>query len=140
MFRRDELVSIARSWIEIGWCQGRADVVDDLHAPDFVDHDSAGRPSDNEGFKQGIVRLFEAFPDFQAKVRGLVVNTDTGQVAVRWTATGTHRGEYLGAPPTGRQVTFKGIEIIRIRDERIVERWGEWDGMGLLEQLGLWKP
>ena len=137
---RELLQEIARRWIEEGWRRGNTAVVDELHAPDFVDRDSAGRPSDNAGFKQGIVRLYEAFPDLEAEVRDLVVDEPSGTVAVRWAAAGTHRGAYLGAPATGRRVSFKGIEIIRIRDGRIVERWGEWDGMDLLAQLGRWKP
>ena len=60
------LKAIARRWIEEGWQQGRADMVDELHAPHFVDHDSAGRTSDREGFKEGIIQLYAAFPDFYA--------------------------------------------------------------------------
>jgi len=127
---------IARRWIEEGWRRGNSGVVDELHAPDFVDHDSAGRPPDNDGFKHGIERLYAAFPDLTAEVRDLVVDIESGAVAVRWSAAGTHTGPYLGADPTGRTVRFKGIEIIRIRNGLIVERWGEWDGIDLLEQLG----
>ncbi|MBK7188514.1 MAG: ester cyclase [bacterium] len=54
---------------------------------------------------------------------------------MRWTAVGTHRGAYLGAEPTGKRITFKGIEVIRVRDGRITARWGEWDGLDLLGQL-----
>lgn len=132
----EQMKEIARRWIEDGWQKGDVGVVDQLHSPDFIDHDSAGRPSDNEGFKQGITELYTAFPDLTAQVRDLVVDTETGLVAIRWSAVGTHRGEYLGAPPTGNPIEFKGIEIIRIRDDRIVDRWGEWDGIDLLEQLG----
>jgi steroid delta-isomerase-like uncharacterized protein len=127
---------IARRWVAEGWCQGDVGVVDELHAPDFVDHDAAGRPADNVGFKQGIAALYAAFPDFTAEVQDLVVDARSGRVAVRWSATGTHRGGYLGAAASGRPITFKGIEIIRIEDDRIVERWGEWDGIELLAQLG----
>lgn len=127
---------IARQWIEDGWQKGDVSVVDKLHSPDFVDHDSAGRPSDNEGFKQGIANLYAAFPDLKARVLDLVVDSGSGTVAVRWSAAGTHQREYLGAQPSGRPIAFKGIEIIRIENDRIVERWGEWDGIDLLEQLG----
>jgi len=126
---------ITRRWIEDGWQEGDVGVVDQLHSPDFVDHDPAGRPSDNQGFKQGIARLYTAFPDLTAQVHELVIDTETGTVALRWSATGTHQGEYLGAQPSGRSITFKGIEIIRIRNDRIIERWGEWDGIDLLKQL-----
>jgi len=133
---RAQLERIARRWIEEGWRHGNAGVVDELHAPEFVDHDSAGRPPDNEGFKLGIERLYAAFPDLKAEVTDLVVDVETGAVAVRWSAAGSHIGPYLGADPCGRTVRFKGIEIIRISGGLIVERWGEWDGIDLLEQLG----
>ncbi len=134
------LREIASAWIEEGWRRGDTAVVDRLHAADFVDHDPGGRHPDNAGFKQGIVRLFAAFPDLSAQVRDLIVDVEANTVAVRWDATGTHRGPYLGAAPTDRMVRFKGIEIIRIRDGLIVERWGEWDGIDLLQQLDRIRP
>ena len=131
---------IACRWIEEGWQRGNPGVVADLHADDFVDHDAAGRAPDNAGFAQGIASLHAAFPDFDARIEDLVIDESSGKVAVRWTATGTHRGRYLESPASGRVVAFKGIEIIRIRDGRITDRWGEWDGMDLLEQLGMFRP
>lgn len=133
---RSEMERIARRWIEEGWRYGNAGIVDELHLEDFVDHDPGGRTTDNEGFKMGIERLVAAFPDLKAEVDDLVVDTKTGSVAVRWSAVGTHRARYLSAEPSGRPVRFKGIEVIRIRDGRITERWGEWDGIDLLQQLG----
>jgi steroid delta-isomerase-like uncharacterized protein len=132
---RLELESIVRRWIDDGWQRGDPTVVDRLHAPDFVDHDPGGRAADNAGFKRGIVDLVRAFPDLAARVEDLVVDPDSGSVAVRWSAVGTHRGPYLGAPPSGLQVRFKGIEIVRVVGGRITERWGEWDGLELLAQL-----
>jgi steroid delta-isomerase-like uncharacterized protein len=134
--KRAEIVRIARRWIEEGWRHGNSGVVDELHAPDFVDRDSAGRPADNKGFKLGIERLYAAFPDLVAEVRDLVVDEEAGSIAVRWSAQGTHRKAYLGAEPSGEKVRFKGIEILRISNGLIAERWGEWDGIDLLEQLG----
>ena len=149
---REQLAAIARRWVEEGWCAGdgsrpAGSIVDELHAPDFIDHDSGGRAADNAGFREGIVRLLGAFPDLAAAARDVVVEPDptcagasgaivSGTVAVRWTAVGTHRGADLGAEPTGKRITFKGIEVIRVRGERITERWGEWDGLELLGQLG----
>ncbi len=68
----------------------------------------------------------------------LVVDVTTSKVAVRWMATGTHQGEFLGLVPTSKRVTFRGIEIVRIEGKQIVERWGEWNGIELLQQLGAW--
>jgi steroid delta-isomerase-like uncharacterized protein len=131
---------LVRRWIEQGWQRGDPAVVDALHAPDFVDHDPAGRSPGNDGFKQGISELYRAFPDLSARIDDLVVDEASSSVAVRWSAVGTHQGAYLGAPPSGRRVRFTGIEIVRLRDGRIAERWGQWDGMDLLKQLGLWAP
>ncbi len=130
-----ELVQLAKRWIEEGWRQGNAAMVDELHSADFVDRASAGRAADREGFKQGIISLYQAFPDFRAQVEDLVVDEARQMVAVRWTALGTHQGKYMGAQPTGRQIRFQGIEIIRVADGKIAERWGEWDGIALMEQL-----
>jgi len=158
------LAAIARRWVEAGWSAGElpaGSIVDELHHPDFIDHDSGGRAPDNAGFRAGIVALLTAFPDLVATACDVVVEPaaeggaggaacagasggsracggsgTSGVVAVRWTAVGTHRASYLGAEPTGRRIAFKGIEIIRVRDGLITERWGEWDGFALLGQLG----
>jgi steroid delta-isomerase-like uncharacterized protein len=127
------LQAIAQRWIEEGWQKGNPGVVDELHAPGFVDRSSAGRAPGREGFKEGIAQLYAAFPDFYCEIQDLVVDEAAGKVAIRWAASGTHRGPFMGLEPTGRRIAFQGIEIIRIEDERIVERWGEWDGMALLE-------
>jgi steroid delta-isomerase-like uncharacterized protein len=136
MSEEARLRTLVQEWIERGWERGDPSVVDDLHAPAFVDHDPGGRSPDNNGFKEGIVSLYRAFPDLRARVEDCVVDLHAGKVAVRWSALGTMAGPYLGAPASGRSVSFKGIEIVRIRGDRIVERWGEWDGIDLLVQLG----
>lgn len=146
---RAELANLARRWVEEGWSAGALPagaIVDQLHHPDFIDRDSGGRAPDNAGFRAGIAALLAAFPDLVATACDVVVEAAaevggtcagaSGAVAVRWTAVGTHRGAYLGAEATGRRVTFKGIEVIRVCEGRIVERWGEWDGLELLGQLG----
>ena len=132
----DHLRAIAHRWIEEGWQKGDAGVVDELHDVNFVDHSPSGRTPNCEGFKQGIRELYAAFPDFHGIVGDRVVDAATGKVAIRWSATATHRGEFMGVTPTGRSITFRGIEIIRIENGCIVERWGEWDGIDVLQQLG----
>jgi len=132
----ENLTIIANRWIEIGWQKGNVDALDSLHAPDFVDRDPSGRRSDLAGFKQGILDLYAAFPDFYTEIENLVVDETSQQVAIKWKSTGTHRGEFMGFSPTGNQIQFSGIEIIRIEKGLITERWGEWDGIDLLQQLG----
>jgi steroid delta-isomerase-like uncharacterized protein len=130
-----EIYTIARRWIECGWQKGQSEVVDELHASNFVDHNPAGRGSDNHGFKEGIVQLYAAFPDFHARIEDILIDAAHGKAAVRWTATGTHCGAFMGCDPTGRVIQFKCIEIVRIDNGRIAERWGEWNPTELVEQL-----
>ncbi|MDJ0762820.1 MAG: ester cyclase [Myxococcota bacterium] len=132
---RKTLEKIAMKWIRMGWQEGDTTVVDLLHAPDFVDHDPAGRGSDGEAFRRGIAELYEGFPNFHAEITDMVVDEASSAVAIRWTATGTHRGTFMAFSPTDNEVCFKGIEIIKIKDGKIVERWGEWDGEAVQQQL-----
>jgi steroid delta-isomerase-like uncharacterized protein len=130
-----EIYTIARRWIECGWQKGQSEVVDELHAPNFVDNNPAGRGSDNQGFKEGIVQLYAAFPDFYARIEDILIDAVQSKAAVRCTATGTHSGTFMGCAPTGRVIRFNCIEIIRIDNGRIAEHWGEWNPVELLEQL-----
>jgi len=136
---RKELRAIALRWMVEIWQNGNVEAVDDLHAPDFIDHSPGGRNADNEGFKSGVRSHYKAFPDFYAATEELAIDEAAGKVTILWTATGTQVGEFLGAPASGRRIGFRGIEILRIENDKIIERWGEWDGFDLLVQLGLWK-
>lgn len=123
------------------WQGGNLSEFDELHAEDFVDHCPAGRAGDREGFKRGIADLYRAFPDFKAVIDDLLVDPEPGKVCLRWHATGTHQADFMGFAPSGETLHFQGIEIIHIASMRVVARWGEWDGLALLEQLGAeWKP
>jgi len=117
------------------WQGAGLDGFDALHAPDFVDHSAAGRSPDRDGFRAGVADLYRAFPDFCAAIEALVVDEGRALVSIRWSAVGHMRGEFLGAAPSGRCVSFKGIEIIAVRGGRIVERWGEWDEAAIREQI-----
>jgi predicted ester cyclase len=106
---------------------------DALHAPGFVDRAAAGRPADRDGLWAGIVELRAGFPDFA--LTELEVIADGDRAAVRWAATGTHAGRFEGIAPTGRRIGFRGLELVRVVDGLVVERWGEWDDAGLRAQL-----
>jgi steroid delta-isomerase-like uncharacterized protein len=136
MDARERLIALAERWMEAGWREGDTRALIALHAPDFVDFGApSGRAPTREGFVEGVRELYQAFPDFAADVDDLVVDVSTGKVAIRWSAVGTHAGVFMGAAPTQRRVSFKGIEIITVRNGLIVERWGEWDGEDLQRQL-----
>jgi steroid delta-isomerase-like uncharacterized protein len=108
--------------------------MDELFAADFVDHNPAVLSHDLEGTKQLFSMYLDAFPDVQITVDDLIAEGD--RVAARFTGQGTHKGPFMGLPPTGKPFTLTAIDILRIVDGKIVEHWGEADTLGLLQQLG----
>jgi steroid delta-isomerase-like uncharacterized protein len=93
-----------------------------------------GIPSGLEGAKAAHRVMLLGFPDYQTVIEDLIAEGD--QVAARIRMTGTHSGDFMGIPSTGKRVEFTGMYIVRIKDGRIVEHWGEEDGVSLLAQLG----
>jgi predicted ester cyclase len=94
------------------------------------------RPDDLEIIARRWIRLgWQYPPDFAARVDDLIIDSVTSEVAIRWSAIGTHRGQFLGMPPTSRKVHFTGIEIIRVQGGLVDERCGEWNGLEILEQV-----
>jgi predicted ester cyclase len=77
--------------------------------------------------------LLLAFPDLHFTIEDMFAEGD--KVATRWTIRGTHRGEFMGLPPTGNQVTWSGINITRVVEGKLVEDWVEQDTPGLMQQL-----
>lgn len=132
---REQLKAVAERWMEEVWRRRDLDAIYEIHAPDYRDRSLPNRPGP-EPYRADVAALFAAFPDFHAAAEDVIVDESASKVVVLWTATGTHRGEFMGVAPTGRRIEFAGIEALRIEDGRIVERWGEWDGTSLLEQLG----
>jgi steroid delta-isomerase-like uncharacterized protein len=110
-------------------------VAESLLADDFVDHTPFGPLSpDRNGVLALFAMLFGAFPDFRADIDQQLCDGDT--VVTRKTFNGTQRGEFMGIPPTGREVAFDVIDIVRVRDGQLVEHWNVVDAMALMTQLG----
>src|SRR5947209_8749754 len=118
-----------------GVVNGNLDVIDEVMAPEVVDHDPAPDQGPGpEGFKQFFTNLQNAFPDFNIEPEHMVATDD--DVAIAYTLTGTHQGDFLGVAPTDRRISVRGVQIARFSDGQIVERWGSSDEMGILKQLG----
>ena len=110
--------------------------LDEIVAANIVSHSSLpGLPSGLEGGKMAHMAFTAAFPDGHVTTEDLVAEGD--KVVERFTFHGTNTGSFLGAPPTGKQVTSSGMSIFRIAGGRIVEHWGENDALGTMQQLGL---
>ena len=116
--------------------RGNMSVVDELFAPDFVEHEElpAGIPNDREGVIQLTTMLRSAFPDFKATIEDIIAEGD--KVVIRQTWRGTQKGVFMGIPPTGKSVSIGVIDIIRMADGKVVEHWGQMDSMGMIQQLG----
>jgi steroid delta-isomerase-like uncharacterized protein len=114
--------------------KGNLDAFEELCAPNFVKHAIPPSPDYGiEGSKQSVLMLRKAFPDIKYTVEDMIEDGD--KLVARWSAKGTHKGEFMGIPPTGKQVAFSGIEIIRVEDGKAVEEWEELDRAGLMQQL-----
>ena len=126
---------IARRFGEEVWGKGDLQAADDVLADDFTEHNPAPRQRPGrEGHKQVLQQWRAAFPNLTLTVDDVFAVGD--RAALRWTARGTHTGDLMGMPPTGREVTLTGIDILRVVDGKIVERWGEFSGIEMLQQLG----
>ena len=109
---------------------------DDLYDPNYVSHAlPPGFSPDREGMRQYHSQYFQAFPDMDITVDGMLAEGDW--VAVYYTGTGTHQGELMGIPPTGKQVSASAILSLRIVDGKIVEDRLDGDKLVLLQQLGV---
>jgi steroid delta-isomerase-like uncharacterized protein len=112
-------------------------VLDDILAPTFegfkVEGEAQGQNC--EEFKQTMAMILNAFPDFHQTIHDWVAEKD--KVVTRWTIQGTQQGEYLGVPPTGKQIKATGMDIFRVVDGKMVEHWVELDMFGTMQQLGV---
>lgn len=127
----EENAAIARRWHEEVINTQNLAVLDEILADD-ASQDSATF-ADNPGPRQVLGALFTGFPDVQHTVEAVVADGDL--VVVRYTATGTHEGEFQGYAPSGETVTWTGMNMYRIACGRIAETWSEVDALGRITQM-----
>lgn len=128
--------ALLRRLFEEGLNQNNPGVFDELLAPNFVVYDPPpGMSSDREGFRQLIEMFRAAFPDLHVTFEAEFADGD--YVIHRGYTTGTHKGELMGIPPTGKQVKIKSLDIWHVVNGKAVENWVQLDMLGLMEQLGV---
>jgi steroid delta-isomerase-like uncharacterized protein len=109
-------------------------ILDELIAAGYTNHNAPpGATQGVEGRKGAVAMLRRAFPDLQSTVEDLIAEGD--RVVARVNLRGTNTGEFMGRPPTGRPVNVTGIDIFRIVDGQVTDRWGVLDMMALNQQL-----
>jgi steroid delta-isomerase-like uncharacterized protein len=109
------------------------EIIDELVTADSVDHTFGSQGI--EASKQFFGMLFQAFPDLRVEVHDVLAEGEL--VAARVTYSGTHQGEFIGIPATGRQARVSGVDFVRLQDGRQAEHWGGPDMASLLQQLGV---
>jgi steroid delta-isomerase-like uncharacterized protein len=119
-------------------CQEPGDLakVDYFFSPQFVNRaEVPGVPADREGVRIIFGAFKAAFPDLRIVVHDQVAEGD--RVVTRKSFHGTHQGDFMGIPPTGKQVAFDVIDILRVEDGKLAEHWNVVDQLGLMQQLGV---
>lgn len=126
--------AVVRRLIEGVQRDGDFALFEQLFAPDYVDRTPFSDVPPNRDGTRAIYQGFRrAFPDWRAVIHTQIAEGDL--VTTHKTYLGTHRGEFLGIAPTGRETRFEVIDIMRVRDGRITDHWGVGDAAGLLRQL-----
>src|ERR1700694_4348972 len=106
-------------------------------AEDFVDHGDDPPTVGRAAGRQHIAAFLSAFPDLHTSLDQVIVDSDGLTVGSRTTTTGTHTGDLMGIPATGRQIRVPAVDMARLSGGLIAERWGGLDTFSLLQQLGV---
>jgi predicted ester cyclase len=137
MLTPEEHKANARQAFDTFFNQKNLAAIEEYCAPNYVGHfSSVPEPVRGpEGLRQFLGVYLKAFPDIQVTVEDVVVEGD--KVAVRITLRGTHQGDLMGIPPTGKPILSTGIHILRLVGDKAVEQWANGDDLGLMQQLGV---
>jgi steroid delta-isomerase-like uncharacterized protein len=130
--------TLSRRFLEEVFNNGKLNVLDEIIAKDHVSTGPGtlpGLPTGPEGQKQLVTVYRNAFPDVHFTIDEQIAEGD--KVVTRWTGRGTHKGELLGIPATGKSSTVTGIAVDRIVNGKIAESWGIFDQFGMMQQLGV---
>lgn len=112
--------AIVRKYMLQGWGEGDLSVVDEVVAPDVIDHDPfPGQKPGREGWKQALLMIRSVMPDLKVSIEEMVQEGE--HVAVRYTCVGTNLGEFQGQPPTGKPMLIRGIGLERVTNSKMSE-------------------
>lgn len=134
MSAEENKVVVRRFWGV--WEEGNIGLVDELLAPDYVNHSPGmpDQPTGPEGVKAVVSMFRRGMPDLRVVIEDMIADGD--KVAVRYTLEGTHAGELFGVPPTGLRLSIERITVERVSEGRIREHWRVTDTLDMMQQLG----
>ena len=132
----EENKAVVRRFVEEVFNQGNLAAVDRFLAAEYRDANALpGQEPGREGAKRAFGLYQEVFPYLRYTIEEMIAEGDT--VVTRVTFRGTHRGAFLGIPPTNRQVSVPAVHITRLVEGTIREHWSLMDDLGLMQQLGV---
>ncbi|MCC6312428.1 MAG: ester cyclase [Thermomicrobiales bacterium] len=130
----EELERIAREWSQDVLAGGDWSALEALVSPDLIHHGATLNDTRHVAdFETGLQRILDAFPDLTHRVEFVV--TASPYVADRWIASGTHTGPFHDVAPTGRRVTWEGINLLRVECGKVVDSWAAVDQIGRMQQI-----
>ena len=127
-------IANVRRLLAEAFSQGEYAVIDEIVAPDCVEHQNGSQGIGPEAVRRTASGLRSSFPDLQLDIQDVVATEDTVWVRVR--GRGTDTGGVAGRPPSGRAFEIDIIDIVRFRDGMMVDHWGVADRLGMLQQVG----
>ena len=129
----EQNITIVRRVIEEGLSKHNLELIDEYFDPDFIENQFGSKPT-IAGMKEDFQFLYQSFPDYRLIIEDIVVNDD--KVWLHMTCTGTNKGGFMG-PPNGKSFKITVMDVVRLKDGKVVEHWGVPDRFAVLMQLGL---
>lgn len=130
-------VALMRRWFHEVWNEGKTQIVLD-HTHQNINAYGQGEADapirSPQDFLVFVARMRGAFPDLHVTVQDAFESGD--QVVIRWSVSGTHDGDHLGVPPSGKRMTTTGITIAKFSGDKIIEGWDSWDQLEMLKAIG----
>jgi predicted ester cyclase len=129
--------ALVRKFVDEVKNERKLDALGAYFAPDYVEHNPtvASFGGGVAGYQRFLGHLFSGFPDDKVRIELLTAEGDL--VSYRATESGTHKGEFLKIPPTGKGATWTEIQFFRIANGLVVEHWVDVDIFGWFQQLGI---
>lgn len=132
----EENKAVVRRMIEEALSGDNPEVLDEVMAPDYFNHAAVAEHQRGiEGVKHIVSWLKAAFRDPRYNIEDIISEGD--RVAVRVVFSGTHEGEFMGVPPSGRRVSVEQAHWLRVEDGKVAEHWAVRDDLGMMRQLGV---
>ena len=135
-----ENTAIVRRFYDQVWIKRNLEVINELVSPSHAlqGPNILGSSIGPEAYKRQVLRFLEGYPDLRWTIEDTIADAD--KVVACWTMSGTHRGDFMGVPATGKKISVDGMTIHHIAGGKIMDSHSIWDTLGMMQQLGAVPP